>query len=48
MPGGHAHRWFVDNGDRTTRLIRRTPQGADIDRDLIRLVTELLNDALAD
>jgi hypothetical protein len=44
----HAERWFVDNGNRTTRLIRRLPQGAEVDRDLIRLVIELLSDSLTD
>jgi hypothetical protein len=38
----HAQRWFVDMKDRTLRLIRELPEGADVDVDAIQLVSELL------
>jgi hypothetical protein len=38
----HARRWFVDQADRSARLVRAIPEGRDQDPDDIGLVGELL------
>jgi hypothetical protein len=38
----HARRWFIEQKNRTIRLIRGIPEGADVDDDTIELVAELL------
>jgi hypothetical protein len=44
----HARRWFVEHADRSLRLVRALPEGANTEIDDLHLVGELLLSALAD
>jgi hypothetical protein len=43
----HAERWFIDRADRTLRLVKRVPEGRDIEPDDLGLVGEVLLGSLA-
>lgn len=43
----HVERWLVKNAERSLRLVRSIPQGSDLDRDLIALVAELLDEVVS-
>lgn len=44
----HVERWFVENSERSLRLIRTTPDGSTMTADTVALVGELLLGALVD
>lgn len=43
----HAKRWFIDHADRTLRLVKRVPEGRDVEPDDLSLVGEVLLGSLA-
>ncbi len=42
----HARRWFIEQADRTLRLVRAIPEGRDTDPDDVALVGDLLQGTL--